>query len=219
MEKLKNFFSNYKSDILNVLGVVALIAVVVIGAVLFFGKDKTQPNVVEDTSVAATTATTEAETTTTESETTTVPETTTKAPVTTTKTPVTTTKAPVTTTKAPANNTPNNTPGNTEEGTLPAGLNENHTPGDGIYEMNVDSYNSDARVMEAYEKIKREGVKPSGYDPIYYEVGDTLVVICPHCGKPKGHGTHGTCTSSFNGHNCSMCGEWIPASGCHTCKY
>ena len=216
MEKLKNFFSNYKSDILNVLGVVALIAVVVVGAVLFFGKDDAQPNVVEDSTVAATTEVTTTESTTVEPETTTeAPVTTTKAPVTTTKAPVTTTKAPVTTTKAPANNTPNNV----EQGTLPAGLNEGHTPGDGIYEMNVDGYNGDAKIMAAYEKIKREGIKPSGYDPIYYEVGDTLVVICPHCGKPKGAGTHGTCVSTFNGANCMMCGVWIPAGTCHSCKY
>lgn len=94
MEKIKAFFTNYKSDILNVLGVVALIAVVVVGAVLFFGKDETQPDVVEDTSAVITSeATTEAETTTTEPETTTVQETTTKAAVTTTKAAVTTTKA------------------------------------------------------------------------------------------------------------------------------
>lgn len=216
MEKLKNFFSNYKSDILNVLGVVALIAVVVVGAVLFFGKDDAQPNVVEDSTVAATTEVTTTEPTTVEPETTTeAAVTTTKAPVTTTKAPVTTTKALVTTTKAPANNTPVNT----EQGTLPAGLNEGHTPGDGIYEMNVDSYNGDAKIMAAYEKIIREGIKPSGYDPIYYEVGDTLVVICPHCGKPKGAGTHGTCTTFLRDANCELCGQFVKAGVCHSCKY
>ena len=216
MEKLKTFFSNYKSDILNVLGVIALVAVVVVGAVLFFGKDDAQPNVVEDSTVAVTTEVTTTEPTTVEPETTTeAAVTTTKAPVTTTKAPVTTTKAPVTTTKASSNNTPVNT----EQGTLPDALNQGHTPGDGTYEMCLASYNDDANIMAAYEKIKREGVRPSGYDPIYYEVGDTLVVICPHCGKPKGSGTHGTCSSSFNGNNCYMCGEWVPAGGCHTCKY
>lgn len=217
MEKIKAFLSNYKSDILNVLGVVALIAVVVVGAVLFFGKDEAQPNIVEDTTVAATTEVTTTEPTTAEPETTTAPETTTKAAVTTTKAPVTTTKAPVTTTKTPANNTPSNT----EQGTLPAGLNENHTPGDGIYEMNVDSYNEDARIMAAYEKIKRENIAPSftKKGSMYWEIDGELVTLCERCGKPNGHGTHGTCTSSFNGHNCSMCGEWIPAGGCHTCKY
>lgn len=218
MEKLKNFFSNYKSDILNVLGVIALVAVVVVGAVLFFGRDSAEPDVVEDSTVAATTEITTTEPTTVEPETTTeAPVTTTKAPVTTTKAPVTTTKAPVTTTKAPANNTPVNV----EQGTLPAGLNENHTPGDGIYEMNVDSYNEDARIMAAYEKIKRENIAPSftKKGSMYWEIDGELVTLCERCGKPNGHGTHGTCTSSFNGHNCSMCGEWIPAGGCHTCKY
>ena len=223
MEKLKNFFSNYKSDILNVLGVIALVAVVVVGAVLFFGKDDAQPNVVEDSTVAVTTEVTTTEPTTVE------PETTTEAAVTTTKAPVTTTKAaPKPTeapTKAPVNNTPNNTPVNKEEGTLPAGLVQNCEPGDGLYEMNLATYNQDAKKMEAYNDLKAKGVKPTvkvnknGTISTYYEVGDMLIVICPRCGKPQGGGTHGTCASSFNGHNCNLCGEWISAGGCHTCKY
>ncbi|MGN0555746.1 MAG: hypothetical protein ACI4LI_07595 [Candidatus Fimenecus sp.] len=223
MEKIKAFFSNYKSDILNVLGVIALIAVVVVGAVLFFGKDEAQPNIVEDTTVAATTATTEAETTTTE------PETTTETAVTTTKTPVTTTKAaPKPTeapTKAPVNNTPNNTPVNKEEGTLPAGLADD-VPGSSYdYEQRLVCYNDDAKKMETYNELKAKGIKPTvkvnknGTISTYYEVGDMLIVICSRCGKPTGNGTHGTCASSFNGNNCPMCGEWIPAGGCHTCKY
>ena len=226
MEKIKTFFSNYKSDILNVLGVIALVAVVVVGAVLFFGKDDAQPNVVEDSTVAATTEVATTEPTTVEPETTTeAPVTTTKAPVTTTKAPVTTTKAPVTTTKAPSNKTPVDV----EQGTLPAGLNEGHTPGDGIYEMNVDGYNGDAKIMAAYNDALSRGVKPirevnkKGTITTYYETGwdmpyDT-VVLCSRCGKPQGHGTHGTCVSTFNGANCMMCGVWIPAGTCHSCKY
>lgn len=218
MEKIKTFFSNYKSDILNVLGVVALIAVVVVGAVLFFGKEDTQPNVVEDSTAVISTEEITTEPTTVEPESTTdAPVTTTKAPVTTTKAPVTTTKAPVTTTKAPANNTPNNV----EQGTLPDALTQGHTPGDGAYEMNVDTYNMDAKTVEAYEKIKRENIQPSytKKGSKYWEVDGVLVTLCPRCGKPQGGGTHGTCGSSFNGCNCHMCGEWIPAGGCHTCKY
>lgn len=226
MEKLKNFFSNYKSDILNVLGVIALVAVVVVGAVLFFGRDSAEPDVVEDSTVAATTEVTTTEPTTVEAETTTeAAVTTTKAPVTTTKAPVTTTKAPVTTTKAPANNTPVNT----EQGTLPDALTQGHTPGDGAYEMNLDTYNMDANTMAAYNDALSRGVKPTR---VYYKNGkysdvihtgwdepyDT-VFLCSRCGKPQGGGTHGTCGSSFNGCNCHMCGEWIPAGGCHTCKY
>ena len=218
MEKIKNFFTNYKSDILNVLGVIALVAVVVVGAVLFFGRNDAEPNVVEDSTAVITTEEITTEPTTVEPETTTeAAVTTTKAPVTTTKAPVTTTKAPVTTTKAPANNTPVNV----EQGTLPAGLNENHTPGDGIYEMNVDSYNEDARIMAAYEKIKKENIAPSidKKGGLYWEVDGELVTLCKRCGKPNGNGTHGTCASSFNGHNCSLCGGWISAGGCHSCKY
>ena len=174
MEKLKNFFSNYKSDILNVLGVIALVAVVVVGAVLFFGKDDAQPNVVEDSTVAATTEVTTTEPTTVEPETTTeAAVTTTKAPVTTTKAPVTTTKAPVTTTKASSNNTPVNT----EQGTLPDALNQGHTPGDGTYEMYLDGYNGDANTMAAYNDALSRGVKPireinkKGTITTYYETG------------------------------------------------
>ena len=226
MEKLKNFFSNYKSDILNVLGIIALVAVVVVGAVLFFGKDDAQPNVVEDSTVAVTTEVTTTEPTTVEPETTTeAPVTTTKAPVTTTKAPVTTTKAPVTTTKAPANNTPNNV----EQGTLPAGLNEGHTPGDGIYEMNVDSYNGDAKIMAAYNDALSRGVKPTvrvrqnGTIKTYYETGWAepydIVSLCSRCGKPQGHGTHGTCTTFFHDTTCTICGANVKGGTCHTCKY
>lgn len=226
MEKLKNFFSNYKSDILNVLGVVALIAVVVVGAVLFFGKDDAQPNVVEDTSAVITTEEITTEPTTVEAETTTEASvTTTKAPVTTTKAPVTTTKAPVTTTKAPANNTPNNV----EQGTLPAGLNEGYTPGDGIYEMNVDSYNGDAKIMAAYNDALSRGVKPTRvyykngkYDDVVYTGWDMPydeVVLCSRCGKPQGHGTHGTCTTFFHDTTCTICGASVKGDTCHSCKY
>lgn len=226
MEKLKNFFSNYKSDILNVLGVVALIAVVVIGAVLFFGKDDAQPNVVEDSTVAATTEVTTTEPTTVEAETTTeAAVTTTKAPVTTTKAPVTTTKASVTTTKAPANNTPVNT----EQGTLPAGL-EDDVPGSSYdYEQRLVCYNDDANIMAAYNDALSRGVKPTR---VYYKNGkysdvihtgwdepyDT-VFLCSRCGKPGGSGTHGTCATFFYDTTCPICGASVKGGTCHTCKY
>lgn len=230
MEKLKNFFSNYKSDILNVLGVIALVAVVVVGAVLFFGRDSAQPDVVEDSTVAATTEVTTTEPTTVEAETTTeAAVTTTKAPVTTTKAPVTTTKAPVTTTKAPANNTPNNTPVDVEQGTLPDALTQGHTSGDGAYEMNLASYNNDANIMAAYNDALSRGVKPSvkvhknGVVTTYYETGWAepydIVSLCPRCGKPTGSGTHGTCTTFLHDANCELCGQFVKAGVCHTCKY
>lgn len=221
MEKIKTFFSNYKSDILNVLGVIALVAVVVVGAVLFFGKDDAQPNVVEDNSVVSTTeATTEAETTTTEPETTVsaATETTTKVLTTTTKPAQ---KPAETPTKAPVNNTPNNTPVNKEEGTLPAGLVQNCEPGDGLYEMNLASYNQDARIVAAYEKIKRENIAPSftKKGSMYWEVDGELVTLCKQCGKPNGNGTHGTCTHFLHDANCVLCGQFVKAGVCHTCKY
>ena len=226
MEKIKTFFSNYKSDILNVLGVIALVAVVVVGAVLFFGKDDAQPNVVEDSTVAVTTEVTTTEPTTVEPETTTeAAVTTTKAPVTTTKAPVTTTKAPVTTTKAPANNTPNNV----EQGTLPAGL-EDDVPGSSYdYEQRLVCYNDDANIMAAYNDALSRGVKPTR---VYYKNGkysdvihtgwdepyDT-VFLCSRCGKPGGSGTHGTCATFFYDTTCPICGVSVKGGTCHTCKY
>lgn len=230
MEKIKTFFSNYKSDILNVLGVVVLIAVVVVGAVLFFGRDSAEPDVVEDSTVAATTEVTTTEPTTVEAETTTeAPVTTTKAPVTTTKAPVTTTKAPVTTTKAPANNTPNNTPVDVEQGTLPAELNDCSADSSYSYETKLASYNDDANTIAAYNDALSRGVKPTR---VYYKNGkysdvihtgwdepyDT-VFLCSRCGKPQGHGTHGTCATFFHDTDCPICGASVRGGTCHTCKY
>lgn len=230
MEKLKNFFSNYKSDILNVLGVIALVAVVVVGAVLFFGKDDAQPNVVEDSTAVITTEEITTEPTTVEPETTTeAAVTTTKAPVTTTKSPVTTTKASVTTTKAPANNTPNNTPVDVEQGTLPAELNDCSADSSYSYETKLASYNDDANTIAAYNDALSRGVKPvreinkKGTITTYYETGwdmpyDT-VVLCSRCGKPQGHGTHGTCATFFHDTDCPICGASVKGDTCHTCKY
>lgn len=230
MEKLKNFFSNYKSDILNVLGVVALIAVVVVGAVLFFGRNDAEPDVVEDTTVAATTEVTTTEPTTAGPETTTeAVVTTTKAPVTTTKAPVTTTKAAVTTTKQSSGGSSSNAPVDVEQGTLPAGLNDCSADSSYSYETKLASYNDDANTIAAYNDALNRGVKPISYInkkgtiTTYYETGwdmpyDT-VVICNRCGKPEGHGTHGTCTSFFNDVNCPICGQFVKAGVCHTCKY
>lgn len=221
MEKIKNFFTNYKSDILNALGVIALVAVVVVGAVLFFGHKNAEPDVA-GTTAPEQVVTTEPEITT---EPTTEP-TTEKAPVT------TTTKAIERVTEAAtkkqssqssqSNNQPVNNPqSNVEQGTLPAGLTKVHKPGDSYYEVNVACYNEDAQIMAAYDRIKRENIAPS-YDKKgnkYWEVDGAFVTLCKRCGKPCGSGTHGTCASSFNGHNCDLCGVWIPAGGCHTCKY
>lgn len=218
MEKLKNFFSNYKSDILNVLGVIALIAVVVVGAVLFFGRNDAEPDVVEDSTAVITTEEITTEPTTVEAETTTeAPETTTKAPVTTTKAPVTTTKAAVTTTKAPSNNKPSNT----EEGTLPAELSDCSADSSYSYETKLASYNQDAKVVEAYEKIKRENIPPSigKKGGLYWQVDGVLVTLCERCGKPGGSGTHGTCATFFHDTTCPMCGANVKGGTCHTCKY
>lgn len=229
MEKLKNFFSNYKSDILNVLGVVALIAVVVVGAVLFFGRNDAEPDIVEDTTVAATTEVTTTEPTTVKPETTTVQETTTKAAVTTTKSAVTTTKATPKPTDAPTKAPSNKTPVDVEQGTLPDALNQGHTPGDGTYEMNLASYNDDANTIAAYNDALSRGVKPTvrvrknGTIKTYYETGwdepYDIVSLCSRCGKPTGHGSHGTCTTPLHDTNCSLCGESIKGGTCHTCKY
>lgn len=221
MEKIKNFFTNYKSDILNALGVIALVAVVVVGAVLFFGHKNAEPDVA-GTTAPEQVVTTEPEITT---EPTTEP-TTEKAPVTTTNKAIERVTEAATkkqsSQSSQSNNQPVNNPqSNVEQGTLPAGLVHNCQPGDGLYEMNLATYNMDAQTMAAYEKIKRENIAPTitKKGTKYWEVDGVLVTLCERCGKPTGGGTHGTCGSSFNGHNCELCGGWIPAGGCHTCKY
>lgn len=229
MEKIKNFFTNYKSDILNALGVIALVAVVVVGAVLFFGHKNAEPDVA-GTTAPEQVVTTEPEITT---ELTTEP-TTEKAPVTTTNKAIERVTEAATKKQSSqpsqSNNQPVNNPqSNVEQGTLPAGLVHNCQPGDGLYEMNLATYNMDAQTMAAYNDAISRGVKPTriyykngNYDDVVYtgwNMPYDEIVICKRCGKPTGGGTHGTCASSFNGHNCELCGEWIPAGGCHTCKY
>lgn len=221
MEKIKNFFTNYKSDILNALGVIALVAVVVVGAVLFFGHKNAEPDVA-GTTAPEQVVTTEPEITT---EPTTEP-TTEKAPVITTNkaieriTEATTKKQ--SSQSSQSNNQPVNNPqSNVEQGTLPAGLVHNCQPGDGLYEMNVASYNEDARIMAAYEKIKRENIAPSVTKKgnKYWEVDGVLVTLCERCGKPCGSGTHGTCTHFLHDANCELCGQFVKTGVCHTCKY
>ena len=75
--------------------------------------------------------------------------------------------------------------------------------------------------MAAYEKIKRENIAPS-YDKKgnkYWEVDGVLVTLCKRCGKPTGGGTHGTCTHLLHDANCELCGQFVKAGDCHTCKY
>lgn len=46
-------------------------------------------------------------------------------------------------------------------------------------------------------------------DPLYY---------CQDCGKKIGDGKNDTCTQFINACNCPICGEYVPARTCHTCK-
>lgn len=222
MKKVKDFFVNYKSDILNVLGVVALIAVVVVGVVLFVGKDDDEPDKVGGTNESTSVITTSAETTTA------APETTTAAPETTTKAPVTTTKPRVTTTKA---QDPTKAPNvqNLNEGTLPAALENNNA--DYSHEMKLDAYNGDAKTMEAYNDAISKGAKPerefnerSGkYGPYFvktdYPAPYNEIVLCRRCGKPTGSGTHGTCAQYARDGECNICAAPVKGGGCHSCKY
>lgn len=42
---------------------------------------------------------------------------------------------------------------------------------------------------------------------------------CSHCGKVMGDGTNGTCVRWMMGDmTCPVCGEFVPANTCHTCK-
>ena len=57
----------------------------------------------------------------------------------------------------------------------------------------------------------------SGTGDKYY-AGDGKF-YCPYCGKISGDGSSGTCLWYIMGdHNCTCCGEYVPAMTCHTCK-
>ena len=95
--------------------------------------------------------------------------------------------------------------------------------------MNLASYNNDANIMAAYNDALSRGVKPTR---VYYKNGkysDVIytgwdmpydeVVLCKRCGKPQGSGTHGTCTTFLHDANCELCGQFVKAGVCHSCKY
>ncbi len=42
---------------------------------------------------------------------------------------------------------------------------------------------------------------------------------CKTCGKPLGHGTHGTCLHKRNGGTCQLCGASVGPGACHSCNY
>lgn len=42
---------------------------------------------------------------------------------------------------------------------------------------------------------------------------------CENCGKPCGHGTHGTCCQRVKDSKCSLCGVPVKAFECHSCVY
>lgn len=42
---------------------------------------------------------------------------------------------------------------------------------------------------------------------------------CSDCGKLAGGGTHGTCAQFSVDKNCPVCGEYVKAWTCHSCKY
>ena len=42
---------------------------------------------------------------------------------------------------------------------------------------------------------------------------------CPDCGKLSGGGTHGTCVQFTTDGPCPVCGEFVKADACHSCKY
>lgn len=42
---------------------------------------------------------------------------------------------------------------------------------------------------------------------------------CSECGKLAGSGTHGTCVRFTTDGPCPVCGEYVTAKTCHSCKY
>lgn len=53
--------------------------------------------------------------------------------------------------------------------------------------------------------------------PKYNEKSDPLH-YCQKCGKKTGDGSGGTCVEFINASNCPLCGEYVEARSCHTCK-
>ena len=53
--------------------------------------------------------------------------------------------------------------------------------------------------------------------PKYNEKSDPLH-YCQKCGKKIGDGSGGTCVEFINACNCPLCGEYVEARTCHTCK-
>lgn len=53
--------------------------------------------------------------------------------------------------------------------------------------------------------------------PKYSEAIDP-VKHCQDCGKKPGDGSNGTCAQFIRACNCPLCGEWVEANTCHTCK-
>lgn len=66
-------------------------------------------------------------------------------------------------------------------------------------------YPDAAKVAEFEEDARIAANAPVGY--------------CENCGKPIGHGTHGTCGARVRDGNCPLCGVYVKAYECHSCKY
>ena len=49
--------------------------------------------------------------------------------------------------------------------------------------------------------------------------GKVPTMTCPDCGKLSGGGTHGTCAQFSTDGPCPVCGEYVKAWTCHSCKY
>ncbi len=61
------------------------------------------------------------------------------------------------------------------------------------------------KVYSFEEDVKNAANAPCGY--------------CETCGKPCGHGTHGTCYQRVTDGNCPLCGVYVKAHECHSCVY
>ena len=49
--------------------------------------------------------------------------------------------------------------------------------------------------------------------------GKVPTMTCSECGKLAGGGTHGTCVRFTTDGPCPVCGEYVTAKTCHSCKY
>ncbi|MEG1836082.1 MAG: hypothetical protein RR229_08215 [Oscillospiraceae bacterium] len=216
--------TDFKKISFKLLALTFAVILVLSASITGCGKKPIEEETTEPTTETTTEATTEAPTTeaTTVAPTTAVPTTAKKKPV---NKPATTTKAAP---KQPVNNGGNGNISHDDAAKIAALPEGWKNPANGPVmdlDMNLANYNRDKHRMEQYRLHKdeiKERTLSNGYVSKYFEAVDmkgkpTEFCLCPRCGKPKGHGSCGTCTELLRDMNCGRCGLPVKAMSCHSC--